>query len=280
MLRRIRALLLMSAVASLTSKEVSGQPANLVPNPGFETAGASSGDAASWTEGTGHTRSNDRFHGGGWAMKGNLNGAAGTASRATITVSPNTTYQLTVWIYKSATNAGAGSCVDMNDIPGELQLCATQTNVWQQRSGTWSSGSATSIVLRLVTDGTPNGPSWFDDLSLVAQTTTPSVVVAAAGDIACGAGSGSAACQQVATSDLLVALDPQVVLPLGDNQYEAGALGDFQSFYHPSWGRLKSRTRPAVGNHEYLTAGAQGYFDYFNGVGNSSGPAGDRNKGY
>ncbi|HEU5271980.1 MAG TPA: metallophosphoesterase, partial [Jatrophihabitans sp.] len=48
----------------------------------------------------------------------------------------------------------------------------------------------------------------------------------------------------------------------------------------PSWGRLKARTRPAVGNHEYQTTAAAGYFDYFNGVGVAIGPAGDRTKGY
>jgi fibronectin type 3 domain-containing protein len=43
---------------------------------------------------------------------------------------------------------------------------------------------------------------------------------------------------------------------------------------------VKSITRPAIGNHEYLTSGAAGYFDYFNGTGNFSGPAGDRDRGY
>ena len=43
---------------------------------------------------------------------------------------------------------------------------------------------------------------------------------------------------------------------------------------------MKSITRPAPGNHEYKTAGAAGYFDYFNGVGQATGPAGDRTKGY
>jgi hypothetical protein len=37
---------------------------------------------------------------------------------------------------------------------------------------------------------------------------------------------------------------------------------------------------PVVGNHEYRTAGATGYFDYFNGPGVFDGPAGPRDKGY
>ncbi len=46
---------------------------------------------------------------------------------------------------------------------------------------------------------------------------------------------------------------------------------DFWSCYHPSWGRHKARTRPAPGNHDYVTPGATGYFNYF---GAAAGPAG------
>jgi hypothetical protein len=111
-----------------------------------------------------------------------------------------------------------------------------------------------------------------------ASATDP--VIAVAGDIACGAGSTGAACKQLQTANLISAMNPVGVLNLGDNQYEQGSLADFQSFYDPSWGAFKAKTYPSVGNHEYLTTGAQGYFDYFNGVGNQTGLAGDRAKGY
>jgi acid phosphatase type 7 len=112
-------------------------------------------------------------------------------------------------------------------------------------------------------------------------------IIAAAGDIACDPnsdyfnnGSGDAThCQEQATSDLLTSGRYTQVLPLGDTQYEDGALAKFQTSYDPSWGRVRSISRPAVGNHEYSSGGA-GYFDYFNGVGNLTGPAGDRSKGY
>jgi len=35
-----------------------------------------------------------------------------------------------------------------------------------------------------------------------------------------------------------------------------------------------------AGNHEYNDSDAAGYFDYFNGAGRQSGPAGDRSGGY
>ncbi|HEY3129931.1 MAG TPA: metallophosphoesterase [Acidobacteriota bacterium] len=105
-------------------------------------------------------------------------------------------------------------------------------------------------------------------------------VLAAAGDIACGSGSFFAACRDRETSDLLLQVNPDVVLALGDNQYEFGLYNDFLNFYDKSWGRVKFKTRPTTGNHEYELFSADGYFDYFNGVGNFTGSAGDRDKGY
>ena len=113
-------------------------------------------------------------------------------------------------------------------------------------------------------------------------------MIAAAGDIACSSssanyngGKGTAdKCRQKYTSDLLVNAGLAAVLPLGDTQYESATLSGLTKSYHPTWGRVKSITRPAPGNHEYKTTGAAGYFDYFNGTGQATGPAGDRSKGY
>lgn len=108
------------------------------------------------------------------------------------------------------------------------------------------------------------------------------VVVAAAGDIACDPDSSSfndgkgtaASCRQLATSKILRRTGLVAVLTLGDNQYEEGTLSQFRQSYAKSWGRLKGITRPAVGNHEYLTEDADGYFDYFGSR------AGGRSRGY
>jgi hypothetical protein len=104
-------------------------------------------------------------------------------------------------------------------------------------------------------------------------------VVAAAGDISC-APTSRAACRQMDTALALEYARPDVVLALGDTQYEAGELANFNRMYAPSWGRFKTITRPVVGNHEYYTPGASGYFDYFNGPNQLTGPAGDRRRGY
>ena len=108
-----------------------------------------------------------------------------------------------------------------------------------------------------------------------AATTDP--VIAVAGDIACQPAYAPSAtkCQHRATSDLLVAMNPDAVLTLGDNQYETGLLDEFQRVYGPSWGRLLDRTYPVPGNHEYDSdPGASGYYSYFGTR------AGDPSKGY
>src|SRR3954454_19683355 len=102
----------------------------------------------------------------------------------------------------------------------------------------------------------------------VARAADP--VIAAAGDVACGpAETGVFPCRQGATSDLLVTMNPAGVLALGDLQYGAGDLADFNSFYQALWGRLKAITHPVPGNHDGRTSGFAGYFDYFNGGGSA-----------
>jgi hypothetical protein len=113
-------------------------------------------------------------------------------------------------------------------------------------------------------------------VALAVLGTAPAVqadpVVAAAGDIACKSNTVlPAECHQQATSNILVNNPFDAVLALGDIQYECGELANFQAFYDKSWGRVKAKTRPVPGNHEYqtsgclsgTTAGAGGYFNYF-----------------
>lgn len=106
--------------------------------------------------------------------------------------------------------------------------------------------------------------------------TKPSYVVAAmadpvlvgAGDIADCSSTGDEATAS------LVANIPGTVFTVGDNVYDNGTASEFADCYDPSWGQFKSRTRPAVGNHEYNTPGAAGYYGYFGAA------AGDPSRGY
>ena len=97
----------------------------------------------------------------------------------------------------------------------------------------------------------------------------------AAGDIASCGREGDEATAKV------IARESGTVAPLGDNAYESGTAQEYSQCYGPTWGKFKSRTRPAIGGHEYNrpgttqeTANGSGYFNYFGAA------AGPRGKAY
>jgi acid phosphatase type 7 len=112
-------------------------------------------------------------------------------------------------------------------------------------------------------------------------------LVAAAGDIACDpsepgfAGTGPE-CHHRQTASLLGLRHYSAIFTLGDEQYECGALNAFKVSYDKSWGKYKSITHPAVGDHEYGTkklgcpkgTSARDYFAYFGAA------AGPPSRGY
>jgi acid phosphatase type 7 len=94
-------------------------------------------------------------------------------------------------------------------------------------------------------------------------------VLVGAGDIA--------TCQHIETAKAtakLIAGHPGTVFAAGDLAYERGSAEEFKDCYDPAWGAFKDRTRPALGNHEYVDHTASGYFQYW---GAQAGPEG---KGY
>ena len=94
------------------------------------------------------------------------------------------------------------------------------------------------------------------------------VVLVGAGDIAdCTDLSGAEA-----TAKFLDQV-PGTVMAVGDLAYPEGSKENFEC-YNKTWGRTKSRTRPAPGNHEFRSAGATPCFDYFGAA------AGDSKTGY
>jgi calcineurin-like phosphoesterase family protein len=74
------------------------------------------------------------------------------------------------------------------------------------------------------------------------------------------------------TANLLMASLPDAVLTLGDNQYEAGALDAYNTWYSQTWGRpeLKARTYPVPGNHERGSDVNANYCAYFQGGANGA----------
>jgi hypothetical protein len=106
-------------------------------------------------------------------------------------------------------------------------------------------------------------PAYSDDTLIGADTT-----LIGAGDIA--------GCDRTFKDEATAALVdtvPGTVLTIGDDAYPNGSTADF-ACYAASWGKFKSRTRPAPGNHDYETPGAAPYYRYFDSL---AGPPG---KGY
>src|SRR5215216_663540 len=102
----------------------------------------------------------------------------------------------------------------------------------------------------------------------VGQPVLGESVLVGAGDIASCGSPGTEA-----TAALLMGIGGTVAT-FGDNAYPRGTDADFAGCYDPTWGLFKERTNPSPGNHEYMTAGASGYFNYFGAA------AGDPDKGY
>jgi hypothetical protein len=62
---------------------------------------------------------------------------------------------------------------------------------------------------------------------------------------------------------LLVDRLPGRLLLAGDTAYMHGSTEDFQRCFEPSWGRFRGRWHAVPGNHEYESAHAAPYFEYF-----------------
>jgi calcineurin-like phosphoesterase family protein len=93
-------------------------------------------------------------------------------------------------------------------------------------------------------------------------------ILVGAGDIA--------DCRDLSGAEATASLLDQVsgtVMADGDLAYPDGTRENF-ACYDKTWGRAKSRTRPAPGNHEFHSSGARPYFDYFGTA------AGDPKTGY
>jgi hypothetical protein len=104
--------------------------------------------------------------------------------------------------------------------------------------------------------------------SFAAGLADDSAVLIGAGDISdCTDLAGAKATAK------LLEQNPGTVMAVGDLAYPDGSKENFDC-YNKTWGRVKARTRPAVGNHEFHSEGATFYFKYFGAA------AGDPNDGF
>ncbi len=158
------------------------------------------------------------------------------------------------WFYTSTCSSAVGTAKASGSCPltmpaseGTYELRLFSQNGWTRIA---TSGS-------IVVGGLPSGSGSSDPVLL------------AAGDIASCDTQGD---EQ--TAAILGRYPTAAIATLGDNAYPHGTAAAFQNCYAPSWGQFRDRTHPAVGNHDYDTAGASGYFGYFGSA------AGDPKKGW
>ena len=87
-----------------------------------------------------------------------------------------------------------------------------------------------------------------------------SITIVVAGDIASLTNS-----EHYETAKLVEQIKPNYIMTVGDNQYDSGTLAEFNAHYDKSWGRFKSITKPATGNHEWYD-NLNGYKSYFGAI--------------
>ncbi len=124
-------------------------------------------------------------------------------------------------------------------------------------------GVAFLVVLRFapqtVTDLGPLDPPGLPGVPDDAE------VVLAVGDI--GYCEGEA---DEAVAELAADLEGTIAL-LGDTVYPEGTETQFSECFEPAWGPMRPRIRPAIGNHEYDSPGADPYFEWFGPAAGSPG---------
>ena len=160
---------------------------------------------------------------------------------------------------------------DMIDSGTDFQLITT-FNEWGEGTAVesadeWATPSGYGAYLDALHDNGLVFKSYIPTIHK-AGTIHNDPVIIAAGDIASCSSPGDE------QSAALLENISGTVITLGDNAYESGTIDEFNNCYDPTWGQQKERTFPSVGNHEYKTADAAGYFSYFGAA------AGDPQKGY
>jgi hypothetical protein len=111
----------------------------------------------------------------------------------------------------------------------------------------------------------PSGPSSTPPPLVPGPT---SATLLAVGDIGMCGSAGTET-----TAQLAARLEGTLILA-GDIAYLHGSAQDFARCFHPFWGQFSDRWFAVPGNHEYESANAQPFFDYF------ADAAGEAGRGY
>ncbi|MFG1606708.1 DNRLRE domain-containing protein [Actinoplanes sp. NPDC049265] len=195
-----------------------------------------------------------------------ISGNSGSPNGGTYAAMSNTTWSETgtTWSNQPAVDGATLGSIGSVSASGWYEVDVTPAVTG---NGTFSFGgsSADSDGAYFDTrESGANGPQLVVTTAATEPQPVDDPVFVGAGDIA-DSGSGDSA-----TATLLDGIDG-TVFTTGDNVYDSGTAAEFTSYYAPTWGRHRARTYPTPGNHDYVTSGASGYYDYF---GTRAGPSG------
>jgi len=158
------------------------------------------------------------------------------------------------WVARKGRDAGTVDVMIDGRDPAPLNLYRSSA---ASRRIVFMATPPTTGAHTLTITTTSAGKVDVDAFVVLADVPLPETLVGA-GDIA--------SCNSTDDSDTaaLAAGVAGIVFTAGDNVYPNGTADNFANCYDPSWGVLKSRTKPVPGNHEYEgVPGASGYFGYF-----------------
>ncbi len=199
------------------------------------------------------------------ASSGKVNASTATAAFTQVTTTvPNDLLLAFVGVAGNTSvtpPSGYTESYDRNDAASASGSTAEVSRHWKSTTGATAVGSAKENTLA-VTNVT----------QLVAVKPAPApITIVAVGDIHCT----TTDCQDTGVNSLVAHVAPAAFFPDGDLVF-SGTAANYNNYYNPNFGQFKPISHPAIGNHDGVTA----YFDYWDGVGATNGPAGPRGKGW
>ncbi len=174
--------------------------------------------------------------------------------------------------------AGFVESYDRDDTSVSTGKTAEVSQAVKSTTGTTSVGNAMEVSLA-VTNVTQlvalkpgaSGPTPTPTTGPSPTPTPTATIIAAVGDMECI----TSTCQGTGVDTMVAQMAPAAFFPDGDLVF-SGTASNYSNYYNPSFGQLKSISHPAIGNHDGNTA----YYDYWDGVGNTTGKAGPRGEGW
>jgi hypothetical protein len=237
--------------------------ANSASSGGFQVRGVSSN---SWGEST-ITYNNAPPVGNVLVSSGSFGSSGWKSVDITSYITGNGTYNLAITTSSSTAinfrsrESGALAPQLVIETLGNLPSTSTPTATGTSTPTNTPTPTDTAISTSTATPtDNPTSTPTSDATSTPTSNPADSVVLVGAGDIA-----NCSRTQDELTAQLLDNI-PGTVFTAGDNAYIDGSYTEYLNCYDPTWGRHKSRTKPSPGNHEYLTSGAAGYFQYFSNI--------------